>query len=419
MLDIQFIQNNVDLVKQNMINRNKDIHLIDKLLMLHEKRVKLIHKIDKLNTLKKLKANKENTVEGKKIKEDIKAIQKILAPVEKEYFDIWDIIPNIPTDDTPIGKDETQNIVIYKKGNKREFDFTPLPHWEIGENLNILNNKLGANTAGARFTYFIGEAALLELAIIRYVFKILTDKEKIHEIIKDNKLNLVDKPFIPVIPPIFIKPDVLQKTGRLHPKEDRFYLPNDDLYLAGSAEQTLMPMFMNQVIKEEELPIRHIGISTACRREAGTYGKDMKGILRMHQFDKAEMISIATAENGLEEQNLLTAIQEYLLHTLGLPYQKVAICTGDMGGPDARQIDMETWMPGIGMYKETQTADYNTDYQARRLNIKVKRKSGNTQFAHTNDATAFAIGRIIAAIIENYQQKDGTFLIPDVLKGYM
>ena len=202
-------------------------------------------------------------------------------------------------------------------------------------------------------------------------------------------------------------------------KEERYYLQQDDLYLVGSAEHTLGPLHMDETLPEEALPLRYLGFSTAFRREAGSYGKDMKGILRVHQFDKLEMESFTAPEDSLKEQNFFVAIQEYLMQGLELPYQVVAVCTGDMGKPDARQIDIETWLPGQEKYRETHSADLMQDFQARRLNIKVKRKDGKIEFAHMNDATAFAIGRTLIAILENYQQKDGSVKMPRVLQGYV
>jgi seryl-tRNA synthetase len=210
--------------------------------------------------------------------------------------------------------------------------------------------------------------------------------------------------------------------GRLEPRDERYYIPSDDAYLIGSAEHTLGPLHMDQTLAEADLPIRYLGYSTSFRREAGSYGKDTKGILRLHQFDKLEMETFCLPENSIEEQNLLVAIQEHLVSSLGLPYRLVICSTGDMGDPDARHIDLETWMPGQGKYRETHSADLMTDYQSRRLAIKVKRTTGSaagkSEYVHMNDATAFAIGRLLIAIMENYQQKDGSIKIPKALHAY-
>ena len=200
--------------------------------------------------------------------------------------------------------------------------------------------------------------------------------------------------------------------------EERYYIPSDDVYLVGSAEHSLGPMHTNETFKESDLPVRYAGLSTAFRREAGSYGKDTKGMLRVHQFDKLELESFTFSEDGISEQDLFVAIQEHIISALKLPYRVVAISTGDMGSPDHRQIDIEIWMPGQDLYRETHTADYMTDFQSRRLNIKVKRPGGS-ELVHMNDATCIAIGRTLIAIMENYQTKNGTIKIPEVLQSYM
>jgi len=211
----------------------------------------------------------------------------------------------------------------------------------------------------------------------------------------------------------------MNKMGRLNPVEERYYIPGDPLVLVGSAEHTLGPMFMDQTLKQSKLPIRYIGYSTAFRREAGSYGKDMKGILRVHQFDKLEMETFVPQEHGMVEQDLLVAIQEYLMQQLAIPYEVMIVCTGDMGKPDYRQIDINAWVPAQGKYRETHSADYMTDFQARRLNSKYEDSAGVRKFLYMNDATALAIGRTLIGILENYQQKDGSVTIPKVLQPYL
>ena len=213
--------------------------------------------------------------------------------------------------------------------------------------------------------------------------------------------------------------NIYLKMARLEPKEDKYHLEIDDMYLIGSAEHTLGPMHMNQILNEKEMPIRYVGYSPAFRKEAGSYGKDTKGILRMHQFEKLEMETFCLPENSIQEQEFLVAIQEYFLQMIKLPYQVVLICTGDMGKPDFRQIDINTWMPGQNAYRETHTADLMTSFQSRRLNTRVKRTNGKIELVHMNDATICAVGRTLIAILENYQQADGTVKIPEVLKKYM
>ena len=206
---------------------------------------------------------------------------------------------------------------------------------------------------------------------------------------------------------------------RLEPREERYHIPSDDIYLVGSAEHTIGAMHMDETFKEEDLPMRYIGFSTAFRREAGSYGKDMKGLIRMHQFDKLEIESFTLPEDSQKEQDFIVAIIEYMVQDLELPYQVLIMCTGDMGKQDARHIDVEIWMPGQNKYRETHTSDLMTDFQARRLNTRVKRNNGEVQHLHMNDATAFALSRTVAAIMENYQTQNGTVVIPKALRKYM
>ena len=214
-----------------------------------------------------------------------------------------------------------------------------------------------------------------------------------------------------------IKPETFDRMARLEPREERYHITGDDLYLIGSAEHTLGPLHMDEILEETDLPIRYAGYSTSFRREAGSYGKDMKGILRLHQFDKVEMECFTKADSSIDEQNMLVAIQELLMQELNIPYQIVITSTGDQGDPDARHLDLDSWLPGQGKYRETHSADLMTDYQARRLKTRIRIKGQKKkELVHTNDATAFAIGRTLIAIMENYQQKDNTILVPEVLR---
>jgi seryl-tRNA synthetase len=426
MLDIKFIRENKKEVKKNCELRNIKCD-VDRLLELDEKRRKFIAEIGDLKEKKneineKMKSsNNRNAliVEGKNIKEDLDKLEPDFEEIEKEYKEILYTVPNIISPDTPIGPNESENKVIRQWGKIPKFDFQPKEHWEVGKELDIIDIERAAKVSGSRFAYLKGGAAMLEFALVQHVFSVLTGEAVLKEIIEKNELDVSTKPFVPVVPPVLIKPESMQRMARLEPREERYHTLADDLYLVGSAEHTLGAMYMDETLKEEELPLRYIGFSTAFRREAGSYGKDTKGILRVHQFDKLEMESFSLPENSLKEQDFIVAIQEYLMQSLKLPYQVVAICTGDMGGPDYRQIDIETWMPGQNKYRETNTSDLMNDYQSRRLNTKVKRKDGKTEFVHMNDATAFAIGRTLIAIIENGQQADGSVVIPEVLRKWM
>jgi seryl-tRNA synthetase len=247
---------------------------------------------------------------------------------------------------------------------------------------------------------------------------VLTNKETIKKIVQEFGIDTVSKPFIPVLPPAVARTEVYIATGRLNKEEQTYKLEDDDLWLNASAEHTLAPMYMNETLNEADLPLRYVGYTTAFRREAGTYGKDVEGIIRLHQFDKLEMECFTKAEHGLNEHLLQVAIQEYLVRQLKLPYQVLEKCTADIGFPNAKGVDIEIWMPGQNKYRETHTADFISDFQARGMQTRVKTDKG-TEYAHTNDATAFAAGRMLVAIMENYQTKEGIIKIPDVLQPYL
>lgn len=422
MLDVKFIRENLEKVKEACRKKQVDID-IDRLLELDKERRDLMGKIEALKAEKNKiseQATKDESLreKAKEIKGDIKEIEPRFKKTKQEFDELTSKVPNIISEDTPEGPDESGNKVLRKFKEPTEFDFKPKDHMELGLLHNLIDTEKSAKISGARFNYLFNEAVLMQFAIVQFVFATLTDRKIIKKLAKKVN-NPFDKPFIPVIPPAIARAEIMKKMDRFDPIEDRYYLEQDDALLIGSAEHTLGPLHMNEIIDEKDLPIRYVGYSTSFRREAGTYGKDAAGILRRHQFDKAEMETFIQPEYGLVEQDLIVAIQEYLLQQLEIPYQVMIICTGDMGGPDYRQIDMESWMPGQNKYRETHTSDYMTDYQARRLNIKTKRKNGKTEFVHMNDATAFALGRIIIAIIENYQQKDGSIVIPEALRKYM
>lgn len=422
MLDIKFIRENPELVKEAARKKGVSVD-VDMLLAVDERRRHVLQELEekraKQNALSKGGPKAPTELEGlKKLKEEIKVLEEETKHVETEFETLMLKVPNVPSEDTPVGQGENGNKVLGEVGKPTVFDFKPKEHWELGLDLDVIDIERASKVSGARFAYLKGGLGLMQFALIQFALSIVTDEGILKKIIKKAGLAVKPKPFIPVVPPVFIKPEAMQKMARLEPKEERYYVPSDDLYLIGSAEHTLGAMHMDEVLTEGELPLRYIGYSTAFRREAGSYGKDTKGILRVHQFDKLEMESFSLPEDSIGEQNFFVAVQEYLMQSLGVPYRVVQICTGDMGGPDARQIDIESWMPGQERYRETHTADLMTDYQARRLNTKVKR-GGKAEFVHMNDATAIAIGRTIIAIMENYQTKNGTVKIPKALRKYM
>lgn len=417
MLDIKYIRENSDKVKEATAAKQMDPALVDKVLELDEKRRNLIQESEKLRADRNTAAKEKDIEKGKEVKKKLKEVEPELKKIEKEYKDALFQVPNLAADDVPVGKDESENKTIRTWGEPTKFDFEPKDHMLLGEKLGIIDTKRSAIISGARFNYLMGDAVLLQFALIQFALMALTD-EKIISKLSEKVGNVSSKPFIPVITPVLAKSEIMKKMDRFDPIDDRFYLKGDGLLLIGSTEHTLGPLHIDQILKEKDLPIRYLGYSTAFRREAGTYGKDTSGILRRHQFDQLELESFTVSENGESEQELLIAIQEYFMQQLEIPYQVVVLCTGDMGKPDIRHVDIEAWLPGQNEYRETHTSDYMGDYQARRLNTRVRNKN-RTEFVHMNDATAFAMGRTIIAILENYQQKDGSVKVPEVLRKWV
>lgn len=427
MLDIRYIRENAEAVQANARNKGYDDIDINQLLSLDEKRRELQSNVDSLRqrrndnvaAAKGSKPTDEQIAEGKKIKEELAVIESELGEVSIEYTDLLKRVPNIATSDVPIGLTEDENIVAKTVGEPTKFDFTPKNHAEIAAQHGWIDKERAAKVTGSRFAYIEGNLVKLQLAIVQFVINTLSDEEKLAEIAKNAGLNVSKRAFIPVLPPLMIRTDMYDAMDRLEPRDDRYQLTCDDLWLQGSAEHVLGSKHADEIFEESELPRRYIGYATSFRREAGTYGKDMEGIFRMHQFDKLEMESFTTSTDGLNEHLLFVAIQEFLLASLELPYRVIQKCTFDIGKPDARGIDMEAWLPGQDKYRETHTADYMTDYQSRRLNTRVRRANGDLELVYTNDATAFALGRIMIAIIENYQTADGEVRIPTVLRPYL
>lgn len=416
MIDLNYIRNNQDTVRKAILNKKSKVDF-DAFLVLDEKRRTLQKAIEDIRASRNVASAGQDVARGKELKMELQKLTMELTSVEADFNKAYKLIPNIPSEDTPIGRDEDENVVARQVGVKPVFSFKPKEHWELGKALGIIETDKAGEISGSRFAYLLGDLVLVQQALVNLAFKTLTDEATLKAIADKAGLKVSTKPFVPVVPPVFIKPDVMEKMARLEPREERYHLAEDDLYLVGSAEHTLGPLHMNEIIPEEKLPLRYIGLSPAFRREAGSHGKDVKGILRLHQFDKLEMESFTLASDGLAEQDFIVAIQEHLLGLLGLPYQVVRICTGDMGGPDMRQMDIETWMPGQDRYRETNTSDYMGSYQSMRLQTRVRRVAGGTEYVHMNDATAFAIGRTLIAIMENYQQEDGSIVVPEVLRA--
>lgn len=428
MIDIAFIRNNQDLVKEVVKNKKGSVSISD-LIDIDNSRREILAQVEDLRARKNAIAQRIKSVseeerfrlieEGKETKEQLSVLEAEYVVLEEQYLKLMLQVPNVYSDDTPIGSSEDDNIVLRQVGEKSAFDFDPKEHWEIGKRLGLIDTEKSAEVSGSRFAYIKGDLVLMQFALISWVMEVLSNKQMLVDIAQNAQLEWYGESFVPVIPPVMMRSEVMERMGRLHPMDERYQTTIDGLMLVGSAEHTLGPLHMDQVLTTSDLPLRYVGYSTAFRREAGTYGKDMKGILRLHQFDKIEIETFTTIDKGYQEQDLILAIQEYLMQQLKLPYQVVLKCTADMGDPDIRARDIETWLPGQNAYRETHTSDYMGDFQARRLNTRYTDNDGKKQFVHMNDATVFAIGRILIAIMENYQQKDGSILVPEVLQSRM
>ena len=427
MLDINYIRANRHKVEDAIRNKGYTIDL-DEIFKLDDERKSLSQKIDGLRQARnqisaKMKNGKPDQAlidEGKSLKKDLSELEPKLTEVEKEFISKLKTVPNVPEDDVPVGLSEDENEVAEVIGKPRKFDFAPKNHYEIGQTRGWIDKERAAKVSGARFAYIKGDMVKLQMAIINFVMDSLSDERVIKEIVEKNGLDGIStKPFTLVLPPLMLRTEMYDAMDRLEPQEDRYKIEGDELWLQGSAEHVLGSMHANEIFAEKELPVRYLGYATSFRQEAGTYGKDMEGIIRMHQFDKLEMESFSTKETSRKEHELFVAIQRWLLEQLLLPYRVIRKCTFDIGKPDARGIDMEVWLPGQDKYRETHTADYMTDYQSRRLNTRVRRENGEVELVHTNDATAFALGRIMIAVIENNQNEDMTVRVPEVLRKYL
>lgn len=403
MLDIKFIRENPTKVKESCKNKQAKVD-IDKILELDEKKRGYLREIEILRS-KKGKIGKDNIREAQEIKAIIKKTEPELERVEKEIQDLLVRVPNLCCEDIPVGKGEKDNIVLKEWGKKTEFNFQARDYLEITENLDLIDIKRAAKVAGTRFGFLKREAALLEFALVDCAFDILAKEG-----------------FIPLVPPIMIKPEMAKGMGYLEQTDDEeaYFLEKDNLYLAGTSEQPIGIMHANEIFAEKELPKRYVGFSTCFRREAGAYGKDTRGIFRVHQFDKVEMFSFCHPDKSKKEHQFLLSMEEKLMQALKIPYRVVHICTGDLGNPAAAKYDIEGWFPGQNQYRETHSTSNCTDFQARRLNIRYRSaKTQKLEFLHTLNGTAFAIGRTIIAIIENYQQKDDSIKVPKALQRYL
>ncbi len=419
MLDIKLIRKNPEFVKERLSKRDPVYgKMIDEILDVDEERRSLIRELEDLKAEKNRLSKQIGQLfregkkeEAEKVKEQvhgknkkIEILEKELKSVEERFESLLLTIPNIPHETVPVGKDEEDNVEIRKWGEPRQFDFEPLPHWEIGEKLGILDFERGAKLSGSRFTVMYREAARLERALINFMLDVHAKEHGYTE----------------VWTPVLVKPEILTGTGQL-PKfeEDLYRVCDEDLYLLPTAEVSLTNLHAGEILSEEKLPIYYTAYTPCFRREAGSHGKDVRGILRQHQFDKVELVKIVKPEESYSELENLVKEAEKILQLLEIPYRVVELCTGDLGFSAAKTYDIEVWIPSQNRYREISSCSNTEDFQARRAKIRYRDKDGKIHFVHTLNGSGLAVGRTLLAIMENYQKADGSFDIPDVLKDYM
>ncbi|QWK19098.1 MAG: serine--tRNA ligase [Hydrogenobacter thermophilus] len=416
MLDIELIRKKPDWVKERLKTRGEEYpSLVENVMVLDEERRSIIRELEglrsernriskEIGSMKKQGADTTALeVQMKKLKERIEELEQKLSVVERDYKNLMLRIPNLPHTSVPFGEDEKDNVEVRRWGVPKEFGFEPKPHWEIGERLGILDFERGAKLSGSRFTVLKGMGAKLERALINFMLDMNTKKG-----------------YIEVLPPHLVKPQVLEGTGQLPKFEEELYkCERDELYLIPTAEVPLTNLFRDEILREDQLPIYLTSYTPCYRREAGAYGKDIRGIIRQHQFNKVEIVKIVKPEDSYRELEGLTSDAEDILKALELPYRVVLLCTGDMGFASAKTYDIEVWFPSQGRYREVSSCSNCEDFQARRMGTRFKDREGRNRFVHTLNGSALAIGRTLAAILENYQREDGSVIVPHALRDYL
>lgn len=416
MLDLKFVRSNPEKVQEALQKRGAAVSL-DEFLSLEEQRRQKLVMVEQLknkrNTVseeigrlkKQGQAAEDMVLEMREVSQQIKELDDELKQIEDKLTGIILTIPNIPDESVPVGASEADNQEVRKWGEPRNFEFETLAHWDIGENLDILDFERAAKVTGARFTFYKGLGARLERAVINFMLDIHSGEHGYTEI----------------FPPFMVNRDSMTGTGQL-PKfeEDAFRIDSVDYFLIPTAEVPVTNLYRDEILEGDKLPIYHAAYSACFRAEAGAHGRDTRGLIRQHQFNKVELVKFSLPDNSFDELEKLTANAERILQLLGLPYRVVSLCTGDLGFSSAKTYDIEVWMPSYGAYKEISSCSNFVDYQARRANIRFRREpKAKPEFVHTLNGSGLAIGRTVAAILENYQQEDGSVLIPEALRPYM
>jgi seryl-tRNA synthetase len=415
MLDLKLIRQQPDVVRAALQARGADESLVDRILEGDRRRRDLLQAIEALRSEQKRESAEIARLKGaeqegriaaaRRLSDRLQVQEAALRGVEEDLDPLLRTLPNLPHASVPVGPDPSANVTVRTWGAPPAFGFPPRDHVELGTRLGILDLERGAKVAGSRFYYLIGDGALLEMALIRYALDFL-----------------LARGFLPVTPPVLVKPEVI--TGawggpRLDPLQT-YHIVEDDLALIGTSEHSLAGFYMDEILEEDRLPVRLAGLSWCFRREAGSYGREIRGLYRVHQFDKVEMFSYCHPDRSWQEHEFLLSVEEALLQSLDIPHRVVLLCTGDLGLASAKTYDIEAWMPGRGEYGEVTSCSNTTDFQARRLRVRFRRgKGGGSELVHTLNGTAVATSRGLIAVLENYQQADGSVRIPAPLVPYM
>ena len=411
MQDINFIRDNQDSYKKAVADKQFDPSIVDKLISVDNSRRQLIQEVEELRRQGnaniadlKGKPSEEQIVKGKEIKQKLQELDPKLSEIEKEYLELMYQMPNPSASDVPIGKDESGNVEVKKWGTIPEFSFPVLPHEDLAENLNLLDNKRAVRIAGSRAFFTKNDLVLLEYGLLMYALKMM-----------------IGEGYTPMTVPWMVNDEAMWGTGYFPWGQEDHYKTQDGQSLIGTAEVSLTAFYKDETLNESDLPVRMVGISPCYRREIGSYGKDTKGIFRVHQFNKVEQVvyTVADEEETRKVHDKMLGHTEKLLQDLNLPYHVLLMCTGDMGAGQRRKYDVEVWFPSQKAYRETHSDSYFNDFQSRRLNIKYKAKDGTQKFVYTLNNTVVATPRILGAILENYQQADGSVKVPEVLVPFV
>ncbi|MBR2616907.1 MAG: serine--tRNA ligase [Clostridia bacterium] len=415
MLDTRYIVENAEFVKAKMAERSGSYD-VDAVVALDAERRQVLKEVEELKakrnavtkeieTLKRNKLNAEEKIlEMRKNNERIKELDGVLAEVEEKLLSAVMTIPNVPDESVPVGKDDADNVTMRVWGTPREFDFTPKAHWDIGQEKNLLDFDRGTKISGSRFTVYRGMGARLERAVYNFMLNMHTGRG-----------------YTEIFPPFLVNRDSMKGTGQL-PKfeEDMYAVKNTDLYLIPTAEVPVTNLHRGEILSDDELNISYCAYSACFRAEAGSAGRDTRGIIRQHQFNKVELVKFTRPEDSVKEHEQLTADAEEILKALNLPYRVQLLCTGDTGFSSSKTYDLEVWMPSYNRYVEISSCSNFKDFQARRANIKYRPKDGGKpQFVHTLNGSGLAVGRTVAAILENFQNADGSVTIPEALVPFM